>query len=46
MSRAIGPRAPFAAGNAASAWIVLSGCWALVAVERAGLGRGADRWLR
>ena len=33
MSRAIGPRAPFAAGNAASAWIMLSGCWALVAAS-------------
>jgi hypothetical protein len=33
MSRAIGPRAPFAAGNTASAWIVLAGCWALVALS-------------
>ena len=33
MSRAIGPRAPFAAGNAASAWTVLLGCWGLVALS-------------
>ena len=29
MSRAAGPRAPFAAGNALSAWIVLGACWGL-----------------
>ena len=33
MSRAIGPRAPFAGGNAASAWTVLLGCWVLVALS-------------
>ena len=31
MSRAAGPRAPFAAGNAFGAWIVLATCWAAVA---------------
>jgi type IV secretory pathway TraG/TraD family ATPase VirD4 len=32
MSRIIGPRAPFAAGNALSAWIVLAACWAVAAL--------------
>jgi type IV secretory pathway TraG/TraD family ATPase VirD4 len=32
VSRAAGPRAPFAAGNALSAWIVLAGCWGLAAL--------------
>lgn len=29
MSRTAGPRAPLAAGNALSAWVVLLGCWGL-----------------
>ncbi len=33
MTRALGPRAPLFAGNAAGAWAVLGGCWALAALN-------------
>ena len=32
MSRAIGPRPPFAAGNAALAWVLIAAAWGLIAL--------------
>ena len=32
MSRAIGPRPPFTAGNAALAWVLIAAAWGLIAL--------------